>query len=521
MTPTAGPGGNVAAGPNVAAGLQAGLKNVAAGLQAGLKNVAAGLQAGYLPKPVGSEDAVHDACGVCGIFAPGEDVARPTYFALYALQHRGQESAGIAVSDGTDLRVHKEMGLLSQIFTENILAELPGYLSVGHTRYSTTGSSVVYNAQPLLTTSTLGAFALAHNGNLVNTAALREQLEFQDSQSADSDSDVMAKLIAAIDGGSMEDRIAEVMQRCIGAFSIVLATERQLFGFRDPWGVRPLCFGRYGEGWMLASESCALQTVGAEFVREVEPGEIIIIDERGLRSRQVPTRYKPANCIFEYIYFSRPDTRYAGQELYLARYRMGRAIAREHPVAADVVIGVPDSATAAAIGYADESGLPYIEGLMKNRYIGRTFISPDQNLRSQGVRLKFNPLVANLKGRRIVLVDDSIVRGTTTRQLVAMLRRAGAAEVHVRLTCPPMRHPCFLGVDTATYEQLIAANMSVPEICRAINADSLGYLSEEGLVEATGRPRSDFCMGCFTGRYPQGIHEQLAGKVREPEKSAV
>jgi amidophosphoribosyltransferase len=470
----------------------------------------------YVPKPDGSEDAVHDACGVCGIFARGEDVARPTYFALYALQHRGQESAGIAVSDGTELRVYKQMGLLSQIFTEEILAGLPGYLSVGHTRYSTTGSSVVYNAQPLLANSSLGAFALAHNGNLVNTEALREQLAPEESRTAESDSDVIAKLIAALDHGNMEERIADVMQRCIGAFSIVLASEHQLFGFRDPWGVRPLCVGRYGDGWMLASESCALHTVGAEFVREVEPGEIIIIDERGMRARTVATAHKPANCIFEYIYFSRPDTIYKGQELYLARYRMGRAVAREHPVEADVVIGVPDSATAAAIGYADESGLPYIEGLMKNRYIGRTFISPDQNLRAQGVKLKFNPLIANLRGKRVVLVDDSIVRGTTTRQLVAMLRRAGAAQVHVRLTCPPMRHPCFLGVDTATYEQLIAANMSVPEICKVINADSLGYLSEEGLVTSTGRPRSDFCMGCFTGRYPKGIHEELAGKVREP-----
>jgi amidophosphoribosyltransferase len=472
----------------------------------------------YIPKPPGSEDAVHDACGVCGFFSPGEDVARATYFALYALQHRGQESAGIAVSDGNELRVFKQMGLLSQIFTEDVLMELPGYLSVGHTRYSTTGSSVVYNAQPLLEESPLGTFALAHNGNLVNTEALRDQLPPHVAEATDSDSDVMAKLLTFMDHGDMEERIADLMSRCIGAFSIVLATEKQLFGFRDPWGVRPLCVGRYGEGWMIASESCALSTVGAEFLREVEPGEIIIIDERGLRSRKVPTNFKPANCIFEYIYFSRPDTAYAGQELYLARYRMGRAIAHEAPAEADVVIGVPDSATAAAIGYADESGLPYIEGLMKNRYIGRTFISPDQSMRSQGVKLKFNPLVANLKGKRVILVDDSIVRGTTTRQLVAMLRRSGAKEVHVRLTCPPMRHPCFLGVDTATYDQLIAANFSVPEICKAINADSLAYLSEEGLVASTGRPRTDFCMGCFTGRYPQGIHEQLKGKVREPEK---
>src|SRR5579872_1942096 len=278
----------------------------------------------YQPKPAGSEDAVHDACGVCGIFAPGEDVARPTYFALYALQHRGQESAGIAVSDGNELRVHKQMGLLSQIFTEEILSTLPGYLSVGHTRYSTTGSSVVYNAQPLLTTSELGTFALAHNGNLVNTEHLRDTLPAQAGGATDSDSDVMARMISSLPHGDMEERIAHVMQRCIGAFSIVLGTEKQLFGFRDPWGVRPLCIGRYGEGWMLASESCALSTVGAEFIREVAPGEIIIIDERGMRSRMVVTDHKPANCIFEYIYFSRPDTTYAGQELYLARYRMGR-----------------------------------------------------------------------------------------------------------------------------------------------------------------------------------------------------
>ncbi|MDQ6781731.1 MAG: amidophosphoribosyltransferase [Candidatus Eremiobacteraeota bacterium] len=484
-----------------------------------MKHPAACTWSGYEPKPQHSEDAVHDACGVCGLYVPAEDVARTTYFALYALQHRGQESAGIAVSDGNELRCFKQMGLLSQIFTEESLAELPGFLSVGHTRYSTTGSSVVYNAQPLLTTSELGTFALAHNGNLVNTEHLRETLAPQPGGVTDSDSDVMARMIASLPHGDMEDRIAQVMQRCIGAFSIVLGTETQLFGFRDPWGVRPLCVGRYGEGWMLASESCALSTVGAEFIREVAPGEIIIIDERGMRSRMLLTEHKPANCIFEYIYFSRPDTTYAGHELYLARYRMGREIAREQPVDADVVIGVPDSATAAAIGYADESGLPYIEGLMKNRYIGRTFISPDPQMRAQGVKLKFNPLIANLDGKRVVLVDDSIVRGTTTRQLVALLRRSGASQVHVRITCPPMRHPCFLGVDTATYDQLIAANHSIAEIREAINADTLGYLSEDGLVAATGRPRGDFCMGCFTGTYPAGIHEELLDKVREPAGS--
>ena len=464
------------------------------------------------------DDAVHDACGVCGIFAPGEDVARSTFFALYSLQHRGQESAGIAVSDGVVLRCHKDMGLISQIFTEEMLQSLPGYLSVGHTRYSTTGSSVVYNAQPLLTHSTLGQFALAHNGNLVNTEALREKMHDTLVPTSNSDSDVMARLIALAPEGSMEERIEVAMSQCIGAFSIVLATETQLFGFRDPWGIRPLCIGRYGTGYVLASESCALETIGADYVREVEPGEIVIIDKAGLRSRKLVTETKPANCIFEYIYFSRPDSQFAGRELYLARYHMGRNIAKEKPVEADVVMGVPDSATAAAIGYADETGIPFIEGLMKNRYIGRTFINPDHRMRVQGVKLKFNPLHANLKGKRVILVDDSIVRGTTTKQIVAMLRKAGASEVHVRVTCPPMRHPCFLGVDTATYEELIAANMSVPDICKSIGADSLGYLSEEGLVASTARERKEFCMGCFTGRYPAGIHEELTGRVRELQK---
>lgn len=460
------------------------------------------------------DDAVRDACGVCGVYAPGEEVARATYFALYALQHRGQESAGIAVSDGTEMRCHKDMGLLSQIFDEEILATLPGHLSVGHTRYSTTGSSVVYNAQPLVAQSPLGTFALAHNGNLVNTDALRDALPDTLVPTSNSDSDVIARMLALEPDGDMEERIERIMRRCIGAFSIVLATETQLFGFRDPWGVRPLCIGKYGSGWVLASESCALATIGAEFVREIDPGEIVCIDERGVNRRHVPTDVMPANCIFEYIYFSRPDTMFAGRELYQARYRMGRELAKEQLAPADVVMGVPDSATASAIGYADESDIPYIEGLMKNRYIGRTFISPDQSMRAQGVKLKFNPLVANLKGKRVALIDDSIVRGTTTKQIVALLRRAGATEVHVRVTCPPMRHPCFLGVDTATYEQLIAANMTVPQIRATIDADSLGYLSLEGLVRSTGRERSEFCTGCFTGKYPAGIHETLGDVVR-------
>lgn len=472
---------------------------------------------GYRPKPDGSEDAVYDKCGVAGIFSPGEDVARPTYFALYALQHRGQESAGIAVSDGAVLRCHRDMGLISSIFTEEILAELPGHISVGHSRYSTTGSSVLYNAQPLLAHTQLGWFAIAHNGNLVNTNDLREALHDTLVPTSASDTDVMARLIAEAPDATMEDRLVRIMAQCIGAFSIVLATETQLFAFRDPWGIRPLCIGKYGSGWVFASESCALSTIGAELVREVAPGEIVMADSHGLRSRMIETEIKPANCIFEYIYFSRPDSQYKGRELYLARYQMGRELAKEHPIEADVVMGVPDSATAAAIGFSDESGLPFIEGLIKNRYIGRTFISPDQSMRSQGVKLKFNPLSANLNGRRVVLVDDSIVRGTTSKQLVALLRRAGAREVHMRITCPPMRHPCFLGVDTATYDQLIAANMTVPQIREMVGADSLAFLSLSRLVAATSRDRSEFCTGCFTGRYPDGIHENLTGLVRPVE----
>jgi amidophosphoribosyltransferase len=472
---------------------------------------------GYRPKPAGSEDAVYDKCGVAGVFAPGEDVARATYFGLYALQHRGQESAGIAVSDGAVLRCHREMGLLSSIFTEDILAGLPGHLSVGHTRYSTTGSSAIHNAQPFVYRCGLGWFAIAHNGNLVNTADLRDSLHDTLVPTSTSDTDVIARMIVEAPDDAMEDRLVRVMGECIGAFSIVLATETQLFAFRDPWGIRPLCIGKYGSGWVFASESCALSTIGAELIREVAPGEVVSVGANGLRSRMIETEVKPANCIFEYIYFSRPDSMYKGRELYLARYQMGRELAKEQPAQADVVMGVPDSATAAAIGYADESGMPYIEGLIKNRYIGRTFIAPDQSMRSQGVKLKFNPLVANLNGKRVVLVDDSIVRGTTSRQLVALLRRAGAREVHMRITCPPMRHPCFLGVDTATYDQLIAANMTVPQIREVVGADSLGYLSLAGLVASTSRDRSEFCTGCFVGRYPDGIHEELLDVVRPVE----
>ena len=443
-------------------------------------------------------------CGIAGVFAPERDVARLAYFALYALQHRGQESAGIAVSDGRTVACHREMGLINTIFDEEILAKLRGFVAVGHTRYSTTGSSVVFNAQPLLERTTLGEFSLAHNGNLTNTDVLRETLSPTTVLQATSDSEVLAKLIVEAPEDDMVERIRSVMKRLEGAYSIVLSTETALYAFRDPWGIRPLCLGRFEEdnSYIVASESCALATVGATYVREIAPGEIIAIDHDGLRSVQTEVKYKASLCMFEYIYFARPDSIQNGASIYMARYAMGKQLAREHPVDADVVMAIPDSAIPGGIGYSDESGLPYVEGLIKNRYIGRTFISPNQQMRSQGVQLKFNPIVENLRGQRVVVIDDSIVRGTTTPRIVSLLRDAGAREVHLRITSPPIVHPCYLGVDMATYEELIAHNLTVEQICEKVGADSLGYLSVDGLVSATGRGNSDFCLGCLTGRYP-------------------
>ena len=440
-------------------------------------------------------------CGITGIYAPGHDAARLAFFALYALQHRGQESAGIAAADGGTIRSHKDMGLIGAIFDEDILQQLSGHIAVGHTRYSTTGSSIVVNAQPLLERSELGDFAFAHNGNLTNTDELRETLSPTITLQATSDSEVMAKLIVEAEG-SMTERITSVLRKARGAYSIVLCTQDELYAFRDPWGVRPLCLGRYGDGWAVASESCALQTIGATFEREIEPGEILRIGAHGIESSKVDLHEPPALCMFEYIYFARPDSRLKDQSIYMARYRMGRELAREYPVEADVVMAVPDSAVPGGIGYAAESGLPYVEGLIKNRYIGRTFISPDQRMRSRGVQLKFNPVVENLRGQRVVVVDDSIVRGTTTPRIVQLLRDAGAEEVHVRVTSPPIKHPCYLGVDMASYDELIAANYSVEEIRQKIGADTLGYLSLESLVAATGRSENEMCLGCLTGIYP-------------------
>jgi amidophosphoribosyltransferase len=442
-------------------------------------------------------------CGIAAIYAPGLDVARLVYFGLYALQHRGQESAGIAVGNGQAIVSHREMGLLTGVFNEDILGGMPGSCAIGHTRYSTSGSSIVVNAQPFVEQSSVGGFAFAHNGNLTNAddllAALPESVELD----ATSDSEIMAKTIANGTAPTLIERIKDAMRVAEGAYSIVITTPTSIIAFRDPCGVRPLCIGTYGEnGYMIASESCALATVGARYLREIDAGEIVIIDASGMRTEHIEIEKPPSLCMFEYIYFARPDSVLSGRSIYMARYAMGRALAREHPVDADVVMAVPDSAIPGGIGYAAESGLPYVEGLIKNRYIGRTFISPDQGMRSQGVQLKFNPIVENLRGQRVVVVDDSIVRGTTTPRIVSILRDAGAKEVHLRITSPPIVHPCYLGVDMATYAELIAANLTVDQICRHVGADSLGYLGVDHLVEATGRERGDFCLGCLTGAYP-------------------
>jgi amidophosphoribosyltransferase len=448
-------------------------------------------------------DRPHEACGVFGIYAAGEDVARITFFALYALQHRGQESAGIAVSNGRRIELYKEMGLVSQVFNEHNLSPLTGHIAIGHTRYSTADSSRQVSAQPFLLESALGPVALAHNGNLVNTEELRREL-FGRGVGLVSfcDSEVMVQLLVGGPGRNWVDRIRSLMTKALGAYSLTILTRDALYAVRDPWGFRPLCVGRLNGGWVAASESCALQTIGGREIQEILPGEIAMVDKDGLHILEGAEPGKPNLCIFEYIYFARPDSIIDGQLIHEVRQELGRELAREHPVDADLVISVPDSATAAAIGYAQESGIPYGEGLIKNRYIGRTFIQPNDRLRKAGIALKFNPLPQVLEGKRIVIVDDSIVRGNTTGRIVELLRRTGASEVHLRISSPPIQHPCFMGVDMATYDELIAHNLSVREIQHKIGADSLGYLSLEGMIRAAGRSMGQFCVACFTGDYP-------------------
>ncbi|WP_066637175.1 amidophosphoribosyltransferase [Desulfolucanica intricata] len=454
-------------------------------------------------------DKPKEECGVFGIYGRGLDVARLTYYGLYALQHRGQESAGIAVADGTGVQLQKGMGLVPEVFDAEKLEKFRGHIAIGHVRYSTTGSSLPINAQPLVFRYVQGMLGLAHNGNLTNVSELRNQLFSTGSVfQSTTDSEVVVNLIARYYQNSLEEAVMKCMIDLKGAYSLVIITEDKLMAVRDPYGIRPLCLGRLGEAWVVASESCALDIIGAELVRDVEPGEIIMIDENGLKSMQLLPQRRKAHCIFEYIYLARPDSIMEGFHVNKVRREMGRQLAREYPVEADLVIPVPDSGTAAARGYAEESGIPFEEGLMKNRYIGRTFIQPTQDMRDLGVRLKLNPVREVLAGKRVVMVDDSLVRGTTAARIVTMLRNCGVKEAHLCLSSPPITRSCYYGIDTSNESELIAARKQIEEIRQSINADGLHYLSVEGLLEIFGERRNDFCTACFSGDYPVEIPQK-------------
>jgi amidophosphoribosyltransferase len=462
--------------------------------------------------------SLREACGVFGVYAPGEDVARITFFGLYALQHRGQESAGIATSNSHTLYLKTGMGLVSQVFDEDDLSYLPGKFAIGHTRYSTTGASRLDNAQPFRVSGPNGELALGHNGNIVNAAVLREDLQQEGIKfTTGSDSEVIAQLLANAPGADWKERWGYVMRKLNGAYSLAVITPDAIMMARDPMGNRPLCLGKLEGGWVASSESCAFDHLGATFIREIEPGEVIYIDAEGLQSFKPVEEQKHAFCVFEYIYFARPDSVLGGKLVYPLRMNLGRELAKEHPAPdADVVIGVPDSATAHAIGYSQASGIPFVEGLVKNRYVGRTFIQPDQRLREIGVHMKFNPLREVLQDRRVVLVEDSIVRSTTTPRVIQMLRKAGAREVHMRVTSPPISHPCFYGIDMGTRWELIAAQKTIDEIREHIGADTLGYLSPQGLVNAVASTRDKLCMACFTGEYPRPVPLQMEKLSMEP-----
>ncbi len=465
---------------------------------------------GYAQQP----DKPEEACGVFGVYAPGEDVAKLTYFGLYALQHRGQESAGIATFEKEQVHLHKDMGLVSQVFNEAILTKLPGDIAVGHTRYSTTGSSRVANAQPAVVETRLGSLALAHNGNLVNTNELREDLLKRNCNFVTTtDSEMVAIAIGAeVDSGKgWLDAAISAFGRCSGAYSLVIGTPNGLMGVRDPNGIRPLVIGTLGnpQHYVLASETCGLDIIGAEYLRDVEPGELVWITDEGMASFHWSQKPERKLCIFEMIYFARPDSVMQDETLYSYRLRLGRQLAQEAPVDADIVIAVPDSGIPAAIGFSQASGIPYAEGLIKNRYVGRTFIQPTQSMREAGIRMKLNPLKDVLLGKRVVIVDDSIIRGTTSRKIVKALRDAGATEVHMRVSSPPATHPCFYGIDTDSQDQLIAATKSVEEIGVQIDVDTLAYLSWKGMLESTGEDPNSFCSACFTGDYPVPVPELL------------
>jgi amidophosphoribosyltransferase len=465
-------------------------------------------------------DRLHEECGIFGLYGPGEDVANLTFFGLYALQHRGQESAGIAVSDGEWIRIHKDMGLVAQVFDRDNLLDMRGHVSCGHTRYSTTGSTRLLNAQPMLVEhGQLGAIAYGHNGNLINANELRNDLIEQGvAFETTSDTEVIGAVISRTPGERLETVLRRALPRLDGAYCLLLCTRTELAAARDPLGIRPLCIGRLGPvdapggaGYIIASETCALDVVGATLVREVEPGEIVVIGEDGLRTARIPREVpRRAMCSFEFIYFARPDSVMMGRQLYEARVNMGRELAKEAPVEADIVISLPDSGTPAAIGFAEQSRIPFVEGMIKSRYITRTFIQPNQRLREAGIRLKFNPMRHVLEGKRVIIVDDSIVRGTTSKRIVEELRRAGAVEVHMRVASPPIMWPCFMGIDIASRRELIAANRSEAEVGEVIGANTLRYLSIPGLQRAMGQQGNEgFCFACFDGDYPLQVPQQL------------
>ncbi len=457
-------------------------------------------------------DLPKEECGVMGISSSGQEAARQAFFGLYALQHRGQEAAGIAVADGRAVRLHKGQGLVNQVFNPDVLRPLTGGMAIGHTRYSTTGANSDRNVQPYVIETMHGPLGVAHNGNLVNTDQLRQRLlERGAGLQSSSDSEVIALMLAASEGTTWEERLVNVMPQWEGAYALVIIAGTKVVACRDPWGFRPLSMGKLPSGGhAVASETGALETLGCKAIREIEPGEVIVMQGDLARSTHaLPPKEKLARCTFEHIYFSRPDAFWDGLSVHQARQRLGEELAREHPVEADVVIPVPDSSMPAAIGYAAVSGITYNEGFVKNRYIGRTFIEPTDELRKQGVSLKFNTLEENIRGKRVIVIDDSIVRGTTSGPLVKLVREAGATEVHVRITCPPIAHPCFFGVDMGTYEELIAHQLGVPEICDHIGADSLGFLSVDRMMKALGRD-DGYCNACFTGNYPIPVQLSLA-----------
>jgi len=457
-------------------------------------------------------DKLREECGVFGIYDnDNHDVARLTYFGLYALQHRGQESAGIAVNDGGTILYHKDMGLVPEIFNDVVLNHLKGKIAIGHVRYSTTGASLRENAQPMVVKYRGGQIALAHNGNLVNASEIRNKLEehgaiFQST----NDTEVIVNLISryCLTSASIEETLANTVKEIKGSYALVILTPDSLVGIRDPFGIRPLCIGKLNNSYILASESCALDAIGADFIRDVNPGEIVIIDKDGLKSVNSGYCRESKLCILEFVYFARPDSVIDGACVHHARVEAGRQLAREHPVDADIVIGAPDGGLNAALGFSRESGIPYGQGLLKNKYIGRTFIQPTQDKREIGVRIKFNAMRSEIEGKRVVMVDDSIVRGTTTRRIVQILKSAGAKEVHMRISSPPYKYPCYFGIDTATRKQLVASNNSIEEIREMIGADSLGYLSLEGLLKTPRGAKCGFCTACFDGGYPVEVPEK-------------